>query len=192
MTDVDAQVAARAEQYARRVEAALSDLPPDERSRLTRDLAAHLAEAGDTGIPLVDEQGTPEEYAAELRATVPVAPAKRTPALATRWVIAIAVVAVGLLLGAALLVPQLIGGSPSNPPTQAPPSASAIPAVIVPNVIGLKQRQAMHIVDAAGLRLGMVVKAHSSTVPKGVVVAMQPAAGSRVPAESAVDLTVSG
>jgi hypothetical protein len=192
MTDVDPQVAARAERYSRLVEAELSDLPPEERSRLTRGLAAHLAEAGETGIPLVDEQGTPRHYAAELRATVPTAPPARTSASSRRWIMATGAVAVGLLIAAALLLPSLIGGSPSSPPTQTPTSATPSPAVPVPNLIGLRQTQAVHSIDNAGLRLGKVVKVHSSTVPKGVVAEMSPSAGSMVPSGTAVDLIVSG
>lgn len=51
------------EEYLRRVEWSLRDLPWGMRRRLVADLRAHLAEA-----PSLDALGTPEEYAADLRA----------------------------------------------------------------------------------------------------------------------------
>ena len=53
--------ATRAESYAARVEAGLSDLPPDQRSKLTHGLAAYLTEPGQGGVPLIDDLGTPQE-----------------------------------------------------------------------------------------------------------------------------------
>ncbi|WKU04217.1 hypothetical protein [Micromonospora sp. HUAS LYJ1] len=55
--------------YVERVRAALADLPPQVREELTEDLPEHLAEvAAETDGSLVDRLGTPEAYAAELRA----------------------------------------------------------------------------------------------------------------------------
>ncbi|MEU2614766.1 hypothetical protein ABZ570_24750 [Micromonospora sp. NPDC007271] len=55
--------------YVDRVRSALADLPPDVRDELTEDLPEHLAEvAAETDGTLVDRLGTPEAYAAELRA----------------------------------------------------------------------------------------------------------------------------
>ncbi|WP_433495030.1 HAAS signaling domain-containing protein [Micromonospora sp. CA-248089] len=55
--------------YADRVRAALVDLPPGVRDELTEDLPEHLAEVAAEGEgALVDRLGTPEAYAAELRA----------------------------------------------------------------------------------------------------------------------------
>ncbi len=56
--------------YVERVRAALSDLPDTTRDELLEDLPEHLAEirAEDT-VTLTDRLGTPESYAAELRAT---------------------------------------------------------------------------------------------------------------------------
>jgi hypothetical protein len=64
--------------YVEAVRAALADLPSATRDELLEDLPEHLAEvqAEDTGS-LVDRLGTPEAYAAELRATAgPAAPAE--------------------------------------------------------------------------------------------------------------------
>ncbi|OWV10435.1 hypothetical protein B5D80_06560 [Micromonospora wenchangensis] len=55
--------------YVERVRAALADLPPQTREELTEDLPEHLAEvAAEADGSLVDRLGTPEAYAAELRA----------------------------------------------------------------------------------------------------------------------------
>ncbi|MEV0430212.1 hypothetical protein [Micromonospora sp. NPDC050495] len=55
--------------YVDRVRGALADLPPAVRDELTEDLPEHLAEvAAETDGTLVDRLGTPEAYAAELRA----------------------------------------------------------------------------------------------------------------------------
>ncbi|MGK5680931.1 HAAS signaling domain-containing protein [Actinoplanes sp. URMC 104] len=57
-------------EYVERVRAALADLPEATRDELLEDLPEHLAEirAEDT-VTLTDRLGTPEAYAAELRAT---------------------------------------------------------------------------------------------------------------------------
>ncbi|GAB2599035.1 hypothetical protein Aab01nite_75240 [Paractinoplanes abujensis] len=57
-------------EYVERVRAALADLPEGTRAELLEDLPEHLAEirAEDT-VTLTDRLGTPEAYAAELRAT---------------------------------------------------------------------------------------------------------------------------
>ena len=67
--------------YLAAVEAALADLPADDRAALLEDLALHLAELGtDTeGIPLSLRLGTPASYAAELR-TAAGLPERRVPA----------------------------------------------------------------------------------------------------------------
>ncbi|MEU7980443.1 hypothetical protein AB0B63_18160 [Micromonospora sp. NPDC049081] len=55
--------------YVERVRTALADLPPQVREELTEDLPEHLAEvAAEADGSLVDRLGTPEAYAAELRA----------------------------------------------------------------------------------------------------------------------------
>ncbi|SCF36392.1 hypothetical protein GA0074695_6114 [Micromonospora viridifaciens] len=55
--------------YVDRVRSALADLPPEVRDELTEDLPEHLAEvAAEADGTLVDRLGTPEAYAAELRA----------------------------------------------------------------------------------------------------------------------------
>ncbi len=66
---------ATAEQYLDRVRAALADLPIDEREELLEDLPAHLADvAAESDGALEERLGSPEEYAAELRASAGLAP----------------------------------------------------------------------------------------------------------------------
>jgi hypothetical protein len=54
--------------YAAAVRAALSTLPDGERDSLIEDLENHLAEvASESGLPLRERLGEPEEYAEELK-----------------------------------------------------------------------------------------------------------------------------
>ncbi|TGY77022.1 hypothetical protein, partial [Cellulomonas shaoxiangyii] len=94
MSVLDAGVAQDVAHYAARVRAALADLGADQVDDLTDGLEANLADAlADDGRAhsggLVEEFGTPEAYAAELRAAAGLAPAgRRHPvrdALAGRW-----------------------------------------------------------------------------------------------------------
>ena len=198
MDEIDHSAATRAETYAARVDAALSDLPPDQRSTLTHGLAAHLTEPGDSGVPLIDELGTPQEYAAELRTTLPTVTPVPAPAGVNRRWPAIAVVAVALL---AVLLPAIWFGAivlfrvfeSSTGPQTAPASvpASASPAASVPNLVGLTEQDAISQLNSASLLLGTVTTASSGTVPKSIVMATAPAAGSLVPAGTTVDLTLS-
>ncbi|MEJ3741979.1 hypothetical protein WEI85_01580 [Actinomycetes bacterium KLBMP 9797] len=64
--------------YTERVRAALADLPAATRDELLDDLREHLAEvAAEADGSLADRLGPPETYAAELRAAVGAAPARR-------------------------------------------------------------------------------------------------------------------
>lgn len=100
MSVLDAGVARDVAEYAARVRAALGDLGPDQVDDLTDGLEANLADAvADDGRAhrggLVEEFGTPEAYATELRAAAGIAPARpRHPvrdALAGRWRAALAI-----------------------------------------------------------------------------------------------------
>ena len=196
---IEPRAATRAESYAARVEAALSDLPPDQRSQLTHDLAAHLTEPGQGGVPLIDELGTPQEYAAELRATLPTLTPAPAPAGNKRSALII-LLAVGAGLLAVLVSVVLFLGFALSPtgvsetgpqPAATPAPASVVPAVPAPNLVGLTEQDAINQLNSAGLHLGTVTTAPSGTVPNGVVMAMAPTAGSQVPADTTVDLTVS-
>ena len=199
MDKIEPSAATRAEAYAARVEAALSDLPPDQRSRLTHDLAAHLTEPADSAVPLIDELGTPQEYAAELRSTLPTITPAPAPAGTKRSTVII-LLAVGTGLLAVLVSVVLLVGLARSPtgvsetgpqPAATLAPASVVPAVPAPNLVGLTEQDAISQLNSAGLHLGTVTTASSGTVPKGVVMAMAPAAGSQVPAGTTVDLTVS-
>ncbi len=55
--------------YAAAVRVALSEVPPEEREELLEDLENHLSEvAAESGAPLTQRLGSPEDYARELRA----------------------------------------------------------------------------------------------------------------------------
>ena len=72
-----------------------------------------------------------------------------------------------------------------------PAPAVSAPPVKVPNVVGLTQAAATSAITGAGLTLGTVTPASSSTVASGNVISESPVAGTSVKAGSAVNLTVS-
>jgi 6-phosphogluconolactonase (cycloisomerase 2 family) len=63
--------------------------------------------------------------------------------------------------------------------------------VTVPNVVGMTQAAASSAITGAGLTVGTVTMANSSTVAAGDVISENPAAGASVASGSAVALTVS-
>ncbi|GLW97592.1 hypothetical protein [Microtetraspora sp. NBRC 16547] len=64
-------------EYARAVRAELADLPAKDRDELLEDLDDHLAEvAAESDVPLEERLGSPEAYAAELRAAYGGRPAR--------------------------------------------------------------------------------------------------------------------
>ncbi len=65
------------------------------------------------------------------------------------------------------------------------------PKVTVPNVVGMAQAAAQSTITSAGLVVGMVSQASSSTVPEGSVISQAPPAGTSLAKGSGVDLVVS-
>ena len=63
--------------------------------------------------------------------------------------------------------------------------------VQVPNVVGLAESKAQAALVTAKLKVGLVTKANSTTVPVGSVISQTPAAGTSAAAGSGVDLAVS-
>jgi hypothetical protein len=113
--------------YLDALEAQLEDLPPDERQEVLDDLQAHLAEvAAESDEPLDRRLGSPDAYAAELRASAGYGPARaassgRVARMIRRWIDAVRSapeaqptwwVVRGLLL--APLVWQIGGGFPDH------------------------------------------------------------------------------
>jgi beta-lactam-binding protein with PASTA domain len=68
---------------------------------------------------------------------------------------------------------------------------STAPQVATPNVVGQTQAAATAAITGAGLTLGTVTTASSTTVPSGSVISQNPAAGTQVVTGSAVALVVS-
>ena len=69
--------------------------------------------------------------------------------------------------------------------------SSGVPQVATPNVVGLTQAAATTAIANAGLTVGAVTTASSTTVPAGSVISQNPVAGTVLPANSAVALVVS-
>lgn len=63
--------------------------------------------------------------------------------------------------------------------------------VTVPNVMGMAQAQATTVINTAGLGVGIVTMANSSTVPLGAVVSQNPAAGTTVLDTTLVSFSIS-
>jgi beta-lactam-binding protein with PASTA domain len=86
-------------------------------------------------------------------------------------------------------------------PSTAPPkstsssvlqSAGSGPAVVyVPALVGMTQIKASETLGSAGLSVGAITLSTSATYSAGMVIAQQPAAGSRMQKGSTVILTVS-
>jgi hypothetical protein len=203
MADNDADVAVRAERFAERVGEELADVPALQRARVLNDLATHLQEKNEDGVSLLDQQGSPEEYAAELRSALDCGPPVRGRSRSRYWGIALAAgVAVALLAAAIVVLPRLsLGDGSTTAPTQTPTqdqtastptqTQTASPSIAVPNLIGLTQAEARRALAEVKLSLGAVTHVTFASVPRGLVAAMSPAPGSEVPSGSAVDLTVS-
>ena len=192
MVENNADVAIRAERFAELVGEQLADMPARQRARVLDDLATHLQETNEDGVSLLDQQGSPEEYAAELRNAL----SHEAPELGARrsrwWAIAVAAgVAAALIVAAVVVLPRLYPGGGSTTPPNQTETAAPSPTVAVPSLIGLTQAEATLAIEDAKLLLGSVKEVTSSSVPKGVVAAVSPVPGSDVPTGSAVDITVS-
>ncbi|MFN8192615.1 MAG: PASTA domain-containing protein [Nocardioidaceae bacterium] len=192
MVENNADVAIRAERFAELVGEQLADMPARHRARVLDDLATHLQETNEDGVSLLDQQGSPEEYAAELRNAL----SHEAPELGARrsrwWAIAVAAgVAAALIVAAVVVLPRLYPGGGSTTPPNQTETAAPSPTVAVPSLIGLTQAEATLAIEDAKLLLGSVKEVTSSSVPKGVVAAVSPVPGSDVPTGSAVDITVS-
>ena len=192
MVENNADVAIRAERFAELVGEQLADMPARQRARVLDDLATHLQETNEDGVSLLDQQGSPEEYAAELRNAL----SHEAPELGARrsrwWAIAVAAgVAAALIVAAVVVLPRLYPGGGSTTPPNQTETAAPSPTVAVPSLIGLTQAEATLAIEDAKLLLGSVKEVTSSSVPKGVVAAVSPVPGSDVPTGSVVDMTVS-
>ena len=192
MVENNADVAIRAERFAELVGEQLADMPARQRARVLDDLATHLQETNEDGVSLLDQQGSPEEYAAELRNAL----SHEAPELGARrsrwWAIAVvAGIGAALIVAAVVVLPRLYPGGGSTTPPNQTETAAPSPMVAVPSLIGLTQAEATLAIEDANLLLGSVKQVTSSSVPKGVVAAVSPVPGSDVPTGSVVDMTVS-
>jgi len=71
--------------------------------------------------------------------------------------------------------------------TKNPPPSN----VTVPNIVGMAQDAARNAITSAGLTIGTITTAYSSTVPSGSVISQNPVSGALVAKGSAINLTVS-
>src|SRR5205814_2566984 len=69
--------------------------------------------------------------------------------------------------------------------------SSGPPQVAVPDVVGLTQAAAASAITGAGLKVGALVMAASTTVPSGLVISQTPASGTQVASGTAVEIVIS-
>ena len=65
------------------------------------------------------------------------------------------------------------------------------PGIIVPDVVGESEANAVAMIEAAGLLAGTVTEAYSDDIPHGLVMAQAPEAGAEVPPVTEVNLLIS-
>jgi hypothetical protein len=180
------------DEYLRRLDAALGDLPGPRRQQLMGEIAEHLEEAR-SELPieseaalreLLDRVGKPEEIAAEALADMPEQGGRRpnrglTVALAGLVILAV----LGVILGLA------VSGGSRNPGANPPPITQTKPFFVLPNVIGLPSAQATAVLKSLGTRTSLATVS-SDGHPAGAVISQSPGAGSRVTRGSLVTLSV--
>jgi 6-phosphogluconolactonase len=98
---------------------------------------------------------------------------------------------ISVMLSIAVLLTGCGGGGSSGGSTTPGGGGGGSTNVTVPNVVESTQASATTAITAAGLTLGTVAKASSSTIASGNVISQSPAAGASVASGSAVGITVS-
>jgi MBG domain (YGX type)/PASTA domain/Abnormal spindle-like microcephaly-assoc'd, ASPM-SPD-2-Hydin len=99
----------------------------------------------------------------------------------------------GSLASTAVFTDNALNGAPSTQTVAlSGVGLQTVPVTVaVPNVVGQSQDAAASSIASAGLTLGTVSTAFSSTVPSGSVISQNPAAGTQATAGSAVEVLVS-
>jgi beta-lactam-binding protein with PASTA domain/PKD repeat protein len=69
--------------------------------------------------------------------------------------------------------------------------SSGPPLIVVPNVVGKPQLSAQSMITAAGLAVGTVSQAASSSIPSGSVASQSPGSGTQIPIGGMVNLVIS-
>jgi beta-lactam-binding protein with PASTA domain len=68
--------------------------------------------------------------------------------------------------------------------------AARQPFYVMPGVVGLEQQEAGRTLTAAGLKIAKVNHIAQAGAPKGTIVGQNPPGGERIPADTAVELSV--
>jgi eukaryotic-like serine/threonine-protein kinase len=145
------------------------------RSDIERYLAGRPVQAP---IPPPVPPTTPS-YPTAATAVVPAAPIDEDDDNRGRTglLIALGLLLIVLIAGAAYLMPRLFESAPEQVPT--------------PNVTGKSENQARSLIGDAGLAVGNIDRENSDTVPAGKVISQDPDADEYVDPDTAVDLVVS-
>jgi hypothetical protein len=187
-------------QYLNRLEAALADVPADERESLVESIATHISEARATLSPhseaavrdILDRIGEPADIAREVisqRADLPTgeghyrAPRRRT-------VIAIVIAGVAVAVLATLFAMH----SPTLPSprvvTTTTVRARPPKEIVVPNVIGLTQNQALSALATDRFAFEANFRCSAVANQAGMVTSQFPAGGKRADRGSSVQITI--
>ncbi len=154
-----------------------------ERARLGEPLAGAGAVAAGAAVPVAAVAAAAGSGNDATQVIAPVLPGTGPAcrrvggraAVASRLVRAAGAAVVGALVLAFFLGRSIFGGTDAN--------------IAVPNVVGLKQADAVAQLTEHGLKLGTVTPVTSDTVPAGYVVSQDPLKDVKVVADTAVDLT---
>jgi hypothetical protein len=98
------------------------------------------------------------------------------------------VLAVALSLSVGFTAGYMVRG-----PSEAPPASTDQPigVVSVPSVLGLAREEALSVLEATGLDIGIQLRSDPAA-PRGVVVQQDPPPGVRVPQGTQITIVVSG
>ncbi|GAA1125390.1 Stk1 family PASTA domain-containing Ser/Thr kinase [Nocardioides aquiterrae] len=144
------------------------------RSDIERYLAGRPVHAP---IPSPAPASPPPSYPTAATAVVPPPPEDDDSRGRTGLLIALGLLLVVLIAGAAYLMPRLFESAPEQVPT--------------PDVVGKTENQARSLIGDAGLAVGSIDRANSDTVPAGKVISQDPAPDRYVDPETAVNLVIS-
>jgi hypothetical protein len=195
---IDQHLDEMCEDYLARLRVALAKADTSECNQIVSQVAEHIAEAraglerqSEAGVSeILERLGTPEEIAAAAlgdRNGDPTRTGKRRPG----WVVvAIALVVLAVLgVGVAASVGAFSSSSPPPKTSTGGPPVQSL--VVVPNVLGLSQAQAVNVLTSANLSY-QVVYSPSATAAPGIVTAQSVPPGAHIVKSARVTLSVSG
>jgi hypothetical protein len=188
-------------QYLNRLEAALKDVPADERESLVESIATHISEARATLSPhseaavrdILDRIGDPADIAREMTSQHLDLPAVEPRHRAPRRRAMIAIIIAGTMVLAALAAFFAVRSpTPVSPPvaTTTTVRATAPKGITVPDVIGLTVTQAVSSLTADTFGYQADYQCSTTQGQASTVTAQSPRPGQRAKRGSFVRFTI--